>query len=388
MEDLEKVKKGEKTETIGFSGKDISNNKEPYINAIIAAYRYHRRKMPLIKTSELPQRFYHWKEIDHPIKEINNQFLINSGQYLRMELITALQRIIDACDNQRERVIDEEYRRRRIELTEREIDTEMKTLQRLSSMMQYSIQHMDSKDLMNWVALKKWFDGIWHIYEGLKKNKGGRISDCINKTSQRRKEVKDILDYRILPWIKMEDKNFNKFREINLIFDYGNKKKMESGLRDLESALLGVVQRVWVEENKANGNEKQYYLILTEWLSCCNKIIFKMIQERHFDLHNRVNAVFFWLVNPINSKKIDVELSIPLLFRFRIAIELRKDVKWDPPNPPDTQEIIKNDIIREIKKEILSCKQVLKTDKWEICIYGVDIYQYGEFDKQLYKENF
>ncbi len=233
-----------------------------YLKAAALSYLYHRKRTPLnsdkfdLETS-IPDstngKLYEYTyscpkvEIKNPIKgyqsSINELF---NPSTIDIKFITAIQTLVDECDNCKERTGDEEFRERRRAQTDFEIITEYKRLK-------YLLQKVDK----NYEELLKFF-----------KNSSGDW-----------KEEKEILRIRASK-NKIDGENINIIEELNKIICNNN-----------------LITKP--EENP----------ILTECLKCHEKIIFKLFQKSHFEKSGSVDSVFIMPEKTDNGLKYKIVLE-------------------------------------------------------------------------------
>ncbi|HEX3036607.1 MAG TPA: hypothetical protein VHT73_16030 [Thermodesulfobacteriota bacterium] len=385
-------------ECIGFKKEELCDDMRIVFDAIRTAYRYHRNKMPLesMDFPIKPARFYHWKRVEKSAKELDDDFKLSNHQKIRLSPIIALQRILDACDNQRERVIDNEFRERRIELTKKQIYTEKRRLDKLTRVLYYQIKQNNSFDPLQFQALEQWFFNLWKIYELFEALKAGPksstnlkyyidqikahygqsglkssyiLKNCIEQIQVQREKLKDIeFEGKSIIGDNKKQSDFELLLSWELIsrLDFKASEKLAKGIAVFETTLLKIVQLVWEREKGASDNEKQYFTLLEEWLSCCDQVIFKIIQEDHFTKHNKVNAVF---IKPTAIKN--------STFTFNLAIELQEDVSLDQ---EENSWYVIEKMINDVKDEVFKCQKSLETEKGKIIIEGCEIYNYGKLD--------
>ena len=203
-----------------------------YIKAAALSYLYHRKSTPL--NEEVKCEFTYnctAAEIKTPIKK--HQSIVNKlfhkTNSIDIEFITAIQTLVDKCDNSKERIGDEEFIERRGEQTHSEILTEYERLKYLS-------------------------EGLTCDYNNLLKYfKGG---------SGNWKSGKDILE-TVASKEEINGQPVKIIEEINKI----------------------------IKEKRLIINPAENP-ILTEFIKCYEKIIFKLFQKSHFDKSGSVNSVF------------------------------------------------------------------------------------------------
>lgn len=213
-----------------------NNNKEgylpiKYLKAAALSYLYHRKSTPLNEKENC--KFIHSctsTEIKTPIKKYQGLVnkLFDSSNPIDIEFITAIQTLVDKCDNSKERTGDEEFIERRKAQTNSEILTEYRRIKYLS------------ESVGNYDNLLKYFkdhSGNWKKEEYVLKIKATKN----NVDGQK---------------IKIID----KLNEITY-----NEKLIDKPESDP---------------------------ILAEFIKCYGKIIFKLFQKSHFDKSGSVDSVF------------------------------------------------------------------------------------------------
>ena len=220
-----------------------------YLKAAALSYLYHRKSTPLNK--EVKCEFTYNctdAEIKAPIKK--HQSLVDKlfpePDSIDIEFITAIQTLVDKCDNSKERTGDEEFIERRGEQTRSEILTEYERLKYLSEGL--------NGDYNNLLEYFKDGFGNW-------------------------KSGKDILN------IKASKEEINGqpvkiIKKINKIIS--NKKLITNSIKNP---------------------------ILTEFVKCYEKIIFKLFQKAHFNKSGSVNSVFIMPEKTKNGLKYKIVLE-------------------------------------------------------------------------------
>lgn len=201
-----------------------------YLKAAIYAYLYHRKKMFGL-CSQNPYTFKFGVSIT---KEIVEKW--PNGGEVRLRFLAALQAFVDECDNSRERAGDAEFKQRRIRQTEKEIETEYEKLIKLYGCATGTSQTNDLDEIKFVMQLFiNHVNGKFYSYdELLKKSNNFDLKIKINK-----EKVEDLLNNCI-----------EKYYDIS-------------------------------------SNPLVYEIATT-----LNKVIFKLIQNWHFDKSNAYNSVF------------------------------------------------------------------------------------------------
>jgi hypothetical protein len=166
---------------------------------------------------------------------------LDFSEEVDIEFITALQTIIDECDNSKERAGDEEFIERRKAQTKNEILSEYRRLKYLSN----------SREIANYHCLLKYFkdnSGEW-------------------------KDNEDILKMKVSKG-NIDGKQIKIFQKID-----------------------GIITGIDLIKNP------QEHPMLTEFIKCYGKIIFKLIQKPHFDKSGIIDSVFI-LPEKTNDKLI------------------------------------------------------------------------------------
>jgi len=201
-----------------------------YLKAAALSYLYHRKFMPLNKESNYN---FTYNCPDTKIEASINKYQedVNKLSFRKevdIEFITAIQTLVDECDNSKERTGDEEFIERRKAQTNSEILTEYNRLKYLS------------QGVNNYNDLLKYF----------KNNSVDWIDDG---EILKKKVNKD----------KPDDQSVEIIKNINQIISVNN-----------------------LITNPAKNP------ILTEFIKCYEKIIFKLIQKSYFEKNGSVNSVF------------------------------------------------------------------------------------------------
>lgn len=201
-----------------------------YLKVAIHAYLYHRKKM-----LELSSKPYEFKFDILITKEIDEEWPLNNKR-IRLRLLAALQAFIDECDNSRERAGDAEFKQRRIRQTEKEIETEYEKLIKLYN-------YANKKSPINDIGE---INSVMQLFRNHKKG--------------------DFYSYREL---LEESKKFDLKIEIN-------RRKVEDLLNDC------------IEKHHDISSDPLKYEIATT----LNKVVFKLIQNWHFDKSDAYRSVF------------------------------------------------------------------------------------------------
>jgi putative CRISPR-associated protein (TIGR02619 family) len=201
-----------------------------YLKAAALSYLYHRKSTPLNKESNYN---FTYNCPDTEIKTSINKYqeVVNKLSFrekVDIEFITAIQTLVDECDNSKERTGDEEFIERRKAQTNSEILTEYKRLKYLS------------QGVNNYNDLLEYF----------KNNSGDWKDDSEILKIKASKE-------------KIDDQSVEIIKSINQIISVNN-----------------------LITNPAKNP------ILTEFIKCYEKIIFKLFQKSHFDKSGSVSSVF------------------------------------------------------------------------------------------------
>ncbi len=163
--------------------------------------------------------------------------------------------------------------------------------------------------------------------------------------------------------------------------NYETRKQLESGVQDLESTILTMTQIAWVREETAHNEELQYYRILLDWLACCDRILFGMIQDPHFEKHSLINTVF---LKPAQPFIVESNSGKPI-FKFRVQIELQKKKEHIH---QDEKKMLHQEVLKDISDEVTKCSSVLETEKGNIVIIGYDFYEFENLNQPFESESF
>jgi putative CRISPR-associated protein (TIGR02619 family) len=255
-----------------------------YLKAAALSYLYHRKSTPLNK--DLNYNFIH-NYPDTEIKTSINEYqeVVNKLSFrekVDIEFITAIQTLVDECDNSKERTGDEEFTERRKAQTNSEILTEYKRLKYLS------------QGVNNYNGLLKYF----------KNNSGDWKDDGEILKIKASKE-------------KIDGQSVKIIEEINKIISINN-----------------------LITNPAENP------ILTEFIKCYEKIIFKLFQKSQFDKSGSVSSVFI-----LPEKTNDV-----LKYKIVLETEYVNDNTYKP-----KVENIKGEQLNNACKGILFILQKVKT---------------------------
>ncbi|RLD96260.1 MAG: hypothetical protein DRI93_01400 [Aquificota bacterium] len=211
--------------------------------AIALICKYHRRKRPLGE-SESPWNDEIFKEVKvEPLGKILGNTLRVNGQEIapdRMLLIAALLRVLDGCDVQSDRVVDKSYWKERRRRTQDEIGHYLRLLER-------------KKRLLG-------------LIDNRNKEKGEQTY------SERIEEIEK----------GIRSLDFRKCRDYKH-FDEECEAYEKKTLKLLKEAL----------EKKAEEERET----LIEIVSPLNRILFKKIQEAHFEKHSKAKLVYLRKVN-------------------------------------------------------------------------------------------
>ena len=202
-----------------------------YLKAAALSYLYHRKSTPLNEKVKCEFTYNCTDaEIKTPIKEYQGivDELFPNPNLVDIEFITALQTLVDECDNSKERTGDEEFIERRKAQTNSEILTEYKRLQYLS------------QGVNNYNELLNYF----------KNNSDGWKYD------------NEILK------IKASEEEID-----------GQSVKIIEGINKI------IKEKRLITTPAENP-------ILTEFVKCYEKIIFKLFQKAHFNKSGSVDSVF------------------------------------------------------------------------------------------------
>jgi len=220
-----------------------------YLKAAALSYLYHRKSTPLNEEGNA-EFIYDLTdtEIKTPIKKY--QFLVNKlfpkTNSIDIEFVTAIQTLVDKCDNSKERTGDEEFIERRGEQTRSEILTEYERLKYLS-------EGLDG-DYNNLLKYFKNGSGNW-------------------------KSGKDIL-------------------------------KLKASKEEINGQSVKIIKKInKIISNKELITNSFKNPILTEFVKCYEKIIFKLFQKAHFNKSGSVNSVF---IIPKKTTKNGLEYKIVL----------------------------------------------------------------------------
>ncbi|MHA1660660.1 MAG: HD domain-containing protein, partial [Promethearchaeota archaeon] len=253
-----------------------------YLKAAALSYLYHRKSTPL--NGEGNAEFIYDltdTEIKTPIKKYRSLVnkLFPKTNSIDIEFVTAIQTLVDKCDNSKERTGDEEFIERRGEQTRSEILTEYERLKYLSK-------------------------GLNDDYNNL--------LEYFKDGSENWKSGKDIL-------------------------------KLKASKEEINGQPVKIIKKI----NKIISNKKLITNsienpILTEFVKCYEKIIFKLFQKAHFIKSGSVNSVFIMPEKTKNGLK------------YKIVLETEYIDEKDKPKYSDEKgnELINacNDILIILKK--------------------------------------
>jgi len=304
LEDLQKDKKDRM-----FFGKEIpikdngnfilggANEDDAKNKGLMAAicYLYHRGKMKILK-NRINSGDMIFEDAVNIIEKfsfsqkyfINNYHNgLNANGY-NLELITAIQRIVDACDVQLERAYSEELELRKKYTRELEIETEKDRMNRLIDTIKNEISKSNDHDGKIYSQFIDFING---------NSDGGWISKEIEK------------NYR-------SDKK-NKLGGLQKQFE-----KEGFDLNGTKESLYTLLRKIWI---KRKDNKHDYLEVLfEEYLSCLDKIIWKHTPPPHFEKHKSVETVFFaqdgQFINRENDKN---------YYRFWIYLKSNPDIVKD-----------------------------------------------------------
>lgn len=205
--------------------------------AIALICKYHRRKKPLEGPDAWEDEIFKEVKVEPLGKVLGNNPLQLNGKNIppdRMLLIAALLRVLDGCDVQSDRVVDETYWKERKKRTEEEIDHYLQLFKR-------------------------------------KKNLLSLIEDCNKQTGQQtyRERIEEIEK-------GITSLDFSKYK------DY---KKFDEKGECYEKQTLELLK----EALEKDSEERE---ILIEVISSLNRILFKKIQEAHFEKHSKAKLVY------------------------------------------------------------------------------------------------
>ena len=219
-----------------------------YLKAAALSYLYHRKSTPLNEEGN-GEFIYDLTDTETktPIKKY--QSLVNKlfpkTNSIDIEFVTAIQTLVDKCDNSKERTGDEEFMERRKAQTNSEILTEYRRLKYLS------------QSVGNYGDLLKFF------------------KDC----SGNWKKEEDVLN------IKASKDNID-----------GQDIKIIDKLNEI------ICKKELIIRPDQNP-------ILTEFVKCYEKIIFKLFQKAHFNKSGSVNSVFIMPEKTKNGLKYKIVLE-------------------------------------------------------------------------------
>lgn len=220
-----------------------------YLKAAALSYLYHRKSTPLNEEGN-GEFIYDLTdtEIKTPIKKHQSKVneLFPKANSIDIKFITAIQTLIDKCDNSKERTGDEEFIERRGEQTRSEILTEYERLKYLSEGL--------NGDYNNLLKYFKDGSGNW-------------------------KSGKDILEIKASKK-KINGKSIEIIKEIKKIIS--NKELITNSVKNP---------------------------ILTEFVKCYEKIIFKLFQKSHFDKSGSVDSIFILPEKTNNKLKYKIMLE-------------------------------------------------------------------------------
>ncbi len=223
-------------ENYGFcqgNGKKTGFLDVAYLKPAIYAYLYHRKKMPKINgDAEFKFEIFN-VSIRTPIPE--NWSINDYRGNIRLRFLAALQAFIDECDNSRERVGDDEFRKRRTRQTRREIKTEY-----------------------------------------------GKLKNLYKKCCLTPNEFESLIQ------LFQDNGNFYDFdRLLEQCKDLTLKK--EIGKEDKKSTIEAILNDLL---KKCYNNGEEVDLLFTEMAKTLHKVIFKLIQNVHFEKSVAYEAVF------------------------------------------------------------------------------------------------
>lgn len=288
-----------------------------YLTPAIYSYLYHRKSMPKNDGDKCFK--YVFKDESNGDKNILGDIKINSpipicwnrdglkgkdDNGIRLRFLAALQAFIDECDNSRERVGDEEFKKRRTRQTEKEIKTEFERLKWLYPQLKHNGETDEIESLVQ--IFKNNEDGF---YDDFKVMMDGN-SRIDLKTKIKDKKVEDLLNTLI-------EKCFNG--KIDLLFK--------------------------------------------ETSMCLNKLIFKLIQNAHFDKSDAYSAVFFVPVKE-NNERIVFNIGIESennIFDFANEYEIDKKTRNDYTIVHPGKH--KNQAIKDICEQYNRVKNILENQK-------------------------
>ena len=251
-----------------------------YLKAAALSYLYHRKSTPL---NEEGNGEFIYDLTDTEIKKPINEYqsLVNKLSFrekVDLEFITALQTLVDECDNSKERTGDEEFIERRKAQTNSEILTEYKRLQYLSQ-------------------------GV---------NNDNELLEYFKNNSDGWKDDGEILKIK------------------------ANKEEIDGQ----SVKIIEVINKIIKDEGLITTPAKNP--ILTEFIKCYGKIIFKLFQKAHFNKSGSVNSVF------ILPEKANNKLKYKIVLETKYIDENSKPIDTDEKG----KELVNacNDIVFILKK--------------------------------------
>jgi putative CRISPR-associated protein (TIGR02619 family) len=250
--------------TFILGGKDENDAQKKGLLAAIC-YLYHRGKMKILEDRDKSNDMIFEDAVN--IKEIfsfsQKSFInkyhngLNANGY-NLELITAIQRIVDACDVQLERAYSNELELRKKYTRELEIGTEKERMKVLVDAIKKVIDDSQNND-------KEVYKQFIELINGNSSTDG---------------------------WLKKEvEENYktDKKEELSKL-----QKRFEKGGFKLNCEtvnLYTLLRKLWLKRK----DDKHDYLdvLFEEYLSCLDKIIWKHTPPPHFEKHKSIETVFF-----------------------------------------------------------------------------------------------
>ncbi len=211
--------------------------------AIALICKYHRRNKPLEGIKPWKDKIFDEVKVDPLAKVLNNKRLYLNEEDIpsnRMLLIAALLRVLDGCDVQSDRVVDESYWNERKKRTKEEID--------------HYLQLFESK-----------------------KSLLSLIEDCNKRAGQQTygNIIQNLMD-------KIKSLDFSKCKSY---------REFDEKCEGYEKQILELLKEAM---GKDDPEERE---ILIEVLSPLNRIFFKKIQEAHFEKHSKAKLVYLSRAN-------------------------------------------------------------------------------------------
>lgn len=216
-------------------------------NAVALISKYHRGRFPLT-SSQSPYSDKQFPIAIEPMEEQLDESLSFLGKEIpvnRLLLLSALLRVVDGCDVQSDRIINEVYWKVRTERTRVEVDY------------------------------------LFHLFE----NKLGLLELCDHYNTEIADLVQLLNDCR------------DKWNEVSIAEPEAQWRRAEDVEEFIDNSIEGPLFSIVAEICFRKDLDKAEREILLEILSLLDRIAFKMRQQAHFYKHSRVKLVYLTMID-------------------------------------------------------------------------------------------